>query len=81
VGTFENGLRNGKGKWEFKNSSYEGEYLRDRKHGFGEQVWQNGTHYVGEFKNDKRHGRGEMIWKDGSHFNGEWIAGKMNGKG
>lgn len=44
VGDFYDNKRHGKGKWiKDKNSDsneYQGEYLNDRKHGYGEFKWK-----------------------------------------
>jgi hypothetical protein len=42
-------MRNGKGKWEYKELCYDGEYKNDKKHGLGEYWWSNGTHFSGRF--------------------------------
>ena len=40
--------------------SYEGEYINDKKNGFGIYTFANGDYYKGNFLNDQRHGYGIM---------------------
>jgi hypothetical protein len=76
MGDFLDGLKHGKGKWtkgDFKaQSTYEGEYVMDKKDGYGEFHWASGNHYKGNFKDDERHGNGKMFWTDGSVYEGAW---------
>ena len=74
-GNFKNGLRNGNGIWKRgpgNSDKYEGEYVEDKKEGYGVFKWQNGNLYKGNFFNDQKHGYGEMYWNDGSCYKGEW---------
>jgi len=85
VGDFVDGLKHGQGKWQKGEAgsitSYEGEYKRDKKHGYGIFHWASGNLYKGNFKDDERHGRGIMIWTDGSTYDGEWERGIQHGMG
>lgn len=47
-------------------SVYEGEYVNDKKEGYGVFKWASGNVYEGMFKDDERHGKGKMTWTDGS---------------
>lgn len=88
VGEFFQGLKQGKGRWrsgptgqQGSINQYEGEYLNDRKHGFGTFTWASGNVYKGEYKEDERHGQGEMTWTDGTSYVGEWCHGIQHGHG
>ena len=41
---------------------YIGEYLDDRKHGFGTFQWGDGRKYEGTWKNGKQHGKGVLFY-------------------
>eukprot|EP00826_Nyctotherus_ovalis_P065096 TRINITY_DN9560_c0_g1_i1.p1 TRINITY_DN9560_c0_g1~~TRINITY_DN9560_c0_g1_i1.p1 ORF type:complete len:260 (+),score=48.02 TRINITY_DN9560_c0_g1_i1:250-1029(+) len=60
---------------------YEGQYYKDKKHGFGIFKWATGNIYRGQYKADEREGIGEMKWTDGSIYIGEWVAGIQHGYG
>lgn len=53
-----------------KTNQYEGEYLDDKKHGFGVFEWESGNRYNGLYFQDERHGYGIMKWTDGSTYKG-----------
>ncbi|CDW80329.1 UNKNOWN [Stylonychia lemnae] len=61
--------------------SYEGDYKKDKKHGYGVFVWASGNTYKGQYKDDEREGNGEMKWTDGSCYIGDWIRGIQHGYG
>ena len=70
-----NGLRDGKGAWKRgpgNADSYEGEYINDKKCGYGVFTWSSGNVYKGNYFEDLRHGYGEMTWTDGSYYKGAW---------
>jgi len=60
---------------------YEGEYLKDKKHGFGIFKWASGNTYIGQYKGDERDGIGKMQWTDGSIYIGQWEKGIQHGYG
>ena len=70
IGDFKNGLKHGKGRWQKGEgkqiSVYEGDYVNDKKEGFGVFRWASGNVYEGSFKGDERDGHGKMIWTDES---------------
>lgn len=47
-------------KWD-TGSVYKGEWLANRKHGYGTQIWSNGNKYEGEWADGKREGHG-ILW-------------------
>ena len=85
VGEFKNGLKHGKGKWKkskgASTNTYDGEYVMDKKNGYGVFSWASGNLYKGNYKDDERHGYGEMFWTDGSVYKGDWIHGIQHGFG
>jgi hypothetical protein len=83
-GNFKNGLKFGKGSWRkgiennnpgMPTNTYKGEYVDDKKYGYGEFIWASGNSYKGEYKDDEREGHGEMAWTDGSKYIGQWVRG------
>jgi hypothetical protein len=40
------------------NNIYEGDYINDKKHGFGVFTWASGNIYKGDYKDDERNGNG-----------------------
>merc|ERR1712038_563656 len=58
-GERKNGLRHGKGKFEFMfdGSTYEGDWVDDKRHGFGKHTWVDDgpcLYYIGEYSDDRR---------------------------
>ena len=60
---------------------YEGTFEFDKRKGYGEVKWSNGSEYKGYFDNNERHGQGEMRWYDGTLYVGEWKNGLQSGWG
>jgi hypothetical protein len=68
-------LRNGQGIWKRgtgNSDKYEGEYVNDKKCGYGVFSWATGNIYKGNYESDVRNGYGEMYWNDGSFYKGKW---------
>jgi len=65
--------------------SYAGDWLHNRKHGFGTMTWANGKKYQGDFRNGKRDGTGTLwLMKDGNLrkvYSGYWKEGRRHGVG
>ena len=60
-GDFSNGLRHGKGLLINEHNgrpSYDGNWVKNKKEGHGNEWYENGKRYIGEFKNDLRDGIG-----------------------
>lgn len=51
------------------------------RHGFGMQIWPDGSKYTGYWKNDRTNGRGRLIHHDGSVYVGEWKDDMAQGMG
>jgi len=54
---------------------------RNERHGFGMQIWPDGTKYVGYWKNDKIEGEGRMINNEGDTYIGNWKDNMAHGAG
>jgi len=84
-GDFKNGLKHGKGVWTKGRgenlTTYTGEYLLDKKCGYGVFKWASGNIYKGYYDKDEREGHGEMVWTDGSKYLGSWVRGIQHGFG
>ena len=66
-------------------STYNGEWLKNEKHGFGCQVWSNGNKYQGDWRWGKRNGTG-TLWvmknkKLQKQYTGGWKDNKRHGYG
>ena len=81
-GTFENGLRMGYGEFTWKNIDkiFKGNYLNNKKNGFGKLYENKKLIYEGDFRNDKYNGIGKCF-KDGELYEGYFQNGKFTGKG
>jgi hypothetical protein len=82
VGHMINGLKNGKGKYTFKNGNiYDGEYKNDKMNGYG--IYEDMEFiYEGYFLNDKKHGQGSEVNKTNTYrYEGEWKDNLKNGLG
>ena len=67
-------------------SSYFGQFLNDKPHGFGTLVEQDGNKYIGQWENGEMHGHGIYIWgpnskKSGDKYVGQWVSGERSGFG
>ncbi|MDQ3015086.1 MAG: hypothetical protein M3Q73_04440 [bacterium] len=81
MGTFKNGLRNGKGTMGYANGKkYEGNWVDDKRSGYGEQTWAAGAEYIsykGNWENDTLHGEGTMLYSSGLIYSGQHANGKF----
>jgi len=70
------------GKEEDDNfRKYEGQWDKDKRHGYGKCNYADASEYKGYFKNDLKEGFGRMIWEDGWEYEGNWKEGRLFGKG
>lgn len=64
------------------DNQYSGEWLDDKKHGYGEFRWDDGRVYIGLWEEDKKHGFGTIYWPDPEKaFVGFWVNNKQHGVG
>jgi hypothetical protein len=69
VGTMEDGVRQGEGKYTWTDGSmYVGAYANGKKHGQGKLTLKDGSTYAGTFVNGQISGRGSMHFKNGAPF-------------
>jgi hypothetical protein len=83
-GYFNEGLREGIGLYTYKETgnTYEGEWLKNKKHGIGKMLFANEGEYFGRFENGKRHGEGMFKYsKTKNIYSGSWQYGNKHGKG
>eukprot|EP00735_Rhodelphis_limneticus_P001251 TRINITY_DN11834_c0_g1::TRINITY_DN11834_c0_g1_i1::g.16518::m.16518 TRINITY_DN11834_c0_g1::TRINITY_DN11834_c0_g1_i1::g.16518 ORF type:complete len:324 (+),score=18.06,sp/Q5PPV3/MORN3_XENLA/38.01/6e-33,MORN/PF02493.15/0.00026,MORN/PF02493.15/3.7e-05,MORN/PF02493.15/4.1e-06,MORN/PF02493.15/0.00043,MORN/PF02493.15/6e-08,MORN/PF02493.15/0.0053,MORN/PF02493.15/29,NVEALA/PF14055.1/0.16 TRINITY_DN11834_c0_g1_i1:82-972(+) len=83
-GEFKAGVRNGLGKMEYaapttanklyrNGDVYSGEWLDDKRHGFGVLMCPNGDRYEGFWQNDKKEGEGKYYYYETRKvYFGEW---------
>ena len=87
-GEMKDGLLHGKGKLTYEKTShidfYDGDWVNDKKTGFGVMQFRNGNYYEGQWLNDKIHGNGVYTFRETSSaasYEGAFAEGKRNGKG
>jgi hypothetical protein len=81
IGTFSNGLPNGKGYLKDDRQEYEGDIVNGRPEGKGVAERANGDRYEGQWKNGEPDGIGRMAYMLGGSYEGEWKRGKRDGQG
>ena len=60
-------------------TKYEGQWVRDKKHGKGMAVYADGSYYQGKFLRDIIDGEGVFKWAQGHEYKGSFRNGKMEG--
>lgn len=60
---------------------YNGEFLNNKKEGYGTMIWKDGQRYWGEFKNNQMNGYGIIEYPGGIFYQGEVKNGRMEGFG
>ena len=81
-GDINNFLKEGKGEEKTSDFFYQGEYLKDLKHGQGKIFYyNNGDSYEGQFTYGAITGKGFYTWKNKHTYYGDFVQGKMHGKG
>ena len=74
--------REGLGVLVYTNGrTYEGEWLKNRRHGRGYEFFSNGNSYHGTHEDGKANGKGVYQWKHGEVYDGEWMKGIKHGYG
>ena len=51
------------------------------KHGFGTQVWPDGSTYTGDWQHNTQNGLGIFTRPNGDYYKGEVKMGKPHGQG
>ncbi|XP_078695953.1 MORN repeat-containing protein 1-like isoform X3 [Branchiostoma floridae x Branchiostoma belcheri] len=83
VGETKRQLRDGFGVYKYPNSffTYEGEWVKGKKHGHGKLLMNDGTYYEGEFFHGEIDGHGFRKFANGNTYSGQFSKGEMNGHG
>ena len=53
-----------------------GQYVEDKKEGYGAFKWADGRAYKGHWKDGKQHGKGILVDKEGQETEAELVEGK-----
>ena len=81
VGSFLNGMCNGKGTMFFDNDAFlTGEWKNGKLNGKGANLMASGDLYIGEFANGVKNGKGIVFFKDNSVILGSYSDDKLNGR-
>lgn len=62
-------------------STYNGQFLKGQKCGYGELVFPDGSFYMGMWKDDQKHGKGVFAFADGDVILAFFKSDKLNGEG
>ncbi len=54
-------MMHGKGVYSWPKWTYEGDYVKDKKHGKGKLTWPDGSSYEGDFVEDAFEGDGVKV--------------------
>ena len=63
------------------NCSYEGEFIKGKKSGYGMFRWPDKSFYEGQWFNNCLHGFGKYYFPSGKYYIGEWNSNFMHGYG
>ncbi|TNV83501.1 hypothetical protein FGO68_gene11606 [Halteria grandinella] len=75
-------LMTGTGNWEDQDGwTYQGQWQRNNRHGYGIHKWADGDSYQGEYKDHNMHGQGIYRWADGDSYDGLWQNDNKHGLG
>ena len=80
-GSYVEGLKEGKGRYDFGDRIYEGEWKKDFEHGYGKTIYQNGDIAEGQYVYGLKDGKTRITYNNGSIFEGHFKAGKRHGVG
>jgi hypothetical protein len=86
-GNWEDNVSHGKGKLTQPSQgneytlSYNGDFVKNKKSGYGGMVYSDGGVYNGEWDNDQMHGTGTFRYKNGDIYEGDWDMGFKHGMG
>ena len=70
-GNYINGIKTGKGKFEYYGDTFVGEFVNGKYHGIGSYFFLlSGKTYTGKFKNNQISGKGAMVWENGTSYAG-----------
>lgn len=83
AGEFEYGMANGEGTvyYNSTNDNYTGNFINNKKSGYGVYQFLSGNTYEGNFLNDTFEGTGVFEFSDSSRYDGNFRRGNICGKG
>ena len=82
IGEWSDNNLNGKGRIEYPSGEiYEGNFIEQKRNGFGNYKFKNGDQYIGEWLNDKPNGKGKYKWANGDVYHGDFEESFQTGKG
>jgi len=85
VGSYEHGLRHGKGTYYFASTMtgarYVGEYHRGKRNGHGKMYYPDGSIYTGQWADNQRNGQGNYQYANGDQYDGSWMSNLRHGQG
>ncbi|CAK93235.1 unnamed protein product (macronuclear) [Paramecium tetraurelia] len=68
--------------FEFDDGSkYIGEWVGNKRDGYGVMEWKDGTKYEGFWKNNKANGQGRFLHIDGDYYEGQFVNNLCSGYG
>jgi antitoxin component YwqK of YwqJK toxin-antitoxin module len=77
-GEFKNGIREGKGKFAYKDESIlECKFINGQAIGLGTYELKDGNKYYGEIVNYREHGKGTFYYANGSKFEGFFVSDNL----
>ena len=62
-------------------NKYSGQFLNNKRHGFGRLVFASGGYYEGEFFEGSFEGKGKIVNLEGFNYYGDFKANRKHGKG
>ena len=87
IGEFKNNMKHGRGKYihiaddRFKGYTYDGQYYKDKRHGYGEAKWLDGQKFAGNYLNGIPNGFGIYTYVNGDTYEGYLKNNKRQGEG
>ena len=76
-GDFEQGEKDGQGKYFLRGNHYIGQLSKGTIKGEGIMRYRNGDTYSGQWNNNKRDGKGVLKTTTGAVFEGKWKEGEI----
>lgn len=75
-------IKYGWGRALFCNASYyEGNWVNDKREGFGVEIKPSGSYKIGMWKDNKLWGKAKYVNRNGCAYDGDWENGKKHGSG
>ncbi|TNV80604.1 hypothetical protein FGO68_gene1538 [Halteria grandinella] len=74
-------LATGTGNYQSEDGeTYQGEYKRGKRHGYGKVTYPSGKSYDGQWQNNNKHGQGRYTYSSGRYEEGQWKDSKKVGE-